>query len=360
MRFKEFPLNRFLYKKEESDKKVKNFILGKTKEIPVIMRGSNQRYKGMERNAEELLESQLEDLNGSLEIDSDFIFPGFLQPWYGTDIYAVAYGCSYKWYEGLSPQSESYIKKIEDISSFKKADIENCELMRLILDTIRYMKEKTGNTLDISVTDTQSPNDIGSEIMDTCEFIAMCALEPDIADAYLTDITNTVIKFTETQIDAIGDNVVFPGHVMISHKDVKGVYLSDDNMAYLSPAVYKNACLKFNNIISKHFGSVSIHSCGNWVHNAKLLLETENLFMVDCSMGKGVDPCPLNPAEIRDNFKGSNTIVKAKIGVEELENLRKLYHPDLRLVVELVNMGSSEEKKQYYHKTKEFINHISD
>ena len=68
---------------------------------------------------------------------------------------------------------------MEDVKDLKKADIDNCDLMQLILKTFKYMKEETGNQLDIAVTDTQSPNDIGSEIMDACEFITMCALEPE-------------------------------------------------------------------------------------------------------------------------------------------------------------------------------------
>lgn len=354
MQFKDFPLDIFLQRKEESDKEFSAFIRNEIDYVPVIVSGGRKRYKGLNRTPEETLESQLDELALTLELHSDFMYPTFLQPWYTTDLYAVAYGCPYKWFEGMSAQSETIIKKAESVHTLQKANMDTI-FMNLIIDTIKYMKRETKNTLDISVTDTQSPNDVGSEIMDACEFITLCALDPDGVEEYLTDITNTIIAFTEKQLNEIGENAVFPGHAMVSIKGVKGICLSDDNMAFLSPSIYKNTCFKFNSMISKHFGGVSLHSCGDWGHNAEQMLETENLFMVDCSMGAAVDPNPLKPIEIREAFKGKDIILKAKMGIDDIENLKDLVHPEVKLLVEIIDQGTTEERNVYYEKTKEYI-----
>ncbi len=86
----------------------------------------------------------------------------------------------------------------------------------MILETIRYYRSVTKDQLDIVLTDTQSPNDSASLILDTSEFFA-CSLSdmPRLA-SFMDLLTRVMIEFSEMQLAAMGPTAAHPGHIMLS------------------------------------------------------------------------------------------------------------------------------------------------
>lgn len=355
---KEFPYEKFLSLKEEKDKTFMKFLNGEQWFVPVIQRpAANAHYGALCRYRDKSLESQLEGLNTYLKLESDFIY-SYLEPWHGVGIYASAFGCPFNWYEHDAPQTLPIYSTLEEVINFKKPDIDNCEIMQTVLETIKYFREQTGDMLDICLTDTQSPNDNASLIADTCEFFIWSVTDMEAIHPFMQAITDTMIKFTEMQIEALGKTYTGPGHIMISAPMVKGISMSDDNMAVISPLSYENSALPYNQQISKHFGGVAIHTCGSFIHNADLLLKTEGLTMVDCAIGNAVDPTPNDPKKLKEIFAGTGIVLKVRLGSDELHLLDDIVDRNLKLIVDVSTTGTIDEKNRQYYETKKKINEI--
>jgi hypothetical protein len=242
---REFPYEKFLSLKEAKEKSFLKFLNGEEWFVPVIQRpATSDHFGALCKYRDKSLESQLEALNTYLELESDFIY-SYLEPWHGVGIYASAFGCPFNWYEHDAPQTLPIYRTLEEVVNFKQPDIGNCEIMQTVLETIKYFRQQTGDMLEISLTDTQSPNDNASLIVDTCEFFIMSITEEEAIHPFMQSITDTMIKFTEMQIDALGKTFTSPGHLMISSPQLKGISISDDNMAVISPLSYKNSATSF-------------------------------------------------------------------------------------------------------------------
>jgi len=59
--------------------------------------------------------------------------------------------------------------------------------------------------------------------------------------------------------------------------DGRGISVSDDCLAVLSPALYEKFALPYLNELSDEFGGVFVHSCGNFVHQFDNLEKVHNL-----------------------------------------------------------------------------------
>lgn len=355
---REFPYDKFLSLKEEKEKSFLKFLNGEEWFVPVIQRpAASDHFGALCRYRDKSLESQLEGLNTYLKLESDFIY-SYLEPWHGVGIYASAFGCPFKWYEHDAPQTLSIYSTLEEVVNFQQPDIDNCEIMQTVLETIKYFRKQTGDMLDISLTDTQSPNDNASLIVDTCEFFIMSITEEEAIHPFMQAITDTMIKFTEMQIDALGETFTSPGHIMISSPQLKGISISDDNMAVISPLSYKNSALPYNQQLSNHFGGLAIHTCGSLEHNAHLLLETEGLNMVDCAIGKAVDPTPNSPKRLKKLFAGKDILLKVRLGSNELYLLDDIIDRNIKLVVEIRTEGTIDEKNRQYYAAKKKIHEI--
>jgi len=357
MRAQDFNFEKYLAFKEEKDKSYTRFLENKYNEVPIIQMASGEHWSGLCRYKEESLEAQLDFLTDSMSLKTDFIF-GYLEPWYGVGIYAAAYGCKYIWYGNDAPQVLPVINKIDELKDFKHPSIYDCEEMLAVLDILKYFKDKTGGVLDISLTDTQSTNDTASLIMSTEEFFGASAEEPEILDPFLTSITKLIIDFSECQMEAIGDCLAAPGHIMVSLRGGKGISISDDNMSFLSPTVYARTSLKYNDMISDHFGGIAVHSCGNIGHNLELLRDSKGIQIADLAVGNIPDPSPCDAAQVAKIFHNSQVIVKAKVGWNEIEKIAPLVSPEIRLIVQLATSGSVEERNCQYESAREEINNI--
>jgi hypothetical protein len=355
MKANEFNFERFFNFKEEMEKNYKRFLQNSSWEIPVIQSfPSREQFSWACRNKESSLEAQLQSLTEMTMLKTDLAFL-YLEPWHGVGVYATAYGCKYEWVPGQAPQTRPVYQSLDEIDDIKKPDIASCDEMLAVLDMIRYFKEKTGGELDISLTDTQSPNDTGSLLVETTEFLTATIEEPERLDPLLQSITDLICQFSDEQKNIIGERFAKPGHIMISSTGNSGLSISDDNMAFLSPQSYTNTCLRYNNILSDYFGGLAVHTCGNAIHNFPILLQTRGLTMVDLAVGIVPDPTPNIPAEVADVFRGTNIIVKARLGWNEISKIEPLIDPGIRLIVQLITDGSIEERNRQYSNAKQEV-----
>ena len=209
-----------------------------------------------------------------------------LQAWFGTGVYANAFGCEYLWREGEAPDSHVRYHHIEEVRGLPRPDWRGSPVMRMVLDCIDVLKERTRGRIPIALTDTQSPFDTATLVLDTSEFFTACYTEEETAHELMNTIADLVIEFSREQARHIGDELVSrPGHVMPSLPGFRGITLSDDNLAVSSPLINERFSLPCNQRIADALGGVAVHSCGAWDHTMKLL-PGRGVMGIDCAVSR--------------------------------------------------------------------------
>jgi len=328
--------------------------------VPILQKDSGKgTFDSVCGNRELSLEVQLKGIENTLRGPTDWL--PYLEPWHGVGVYADSFGCKYEWHENDAPWTRTVFKNADEVKNIKKPDIRKSEIMQMVLDTIRYFKKETGDEVPVCITDTQSPIDSAILIWEPEDFFVSCYEKPDIVHSFLNILTATIIEFTQIQIETIGDNIALPGHNLFCYPGAGGVAVSDDLLAVVGPKIYEEFAAPYNDKISEAFGGIAIHTCGNFMHNAGMLQKIKGLKMIDFAVSPSADPNPNNPEEIREIFKGSKTILRARIGGEDdfLSIVDKLYDPQLRLCVDIELADDMDVRYKNYYNVREKLESLS-
>ena len=219
------------------------------------------------------------------------------------------------------------------------------QVMGMVLECIDVLKERTRGRFPIALTDTQSPCDTATLVLDTSEFFTACYTEEETIAAFMATITRLIVEFSREQARRIGHDLVSrPGHVMPSLTGLGGITLSDDNLAVSSPRINERFSLHFDQVIAEEMGGVALHSCGVWDHTMKLL-PGRGVTAVDCSVSPRWDPTPMTPAQVRAALGGTGIAVKARCGGtrEEVEQaIAALAGPDMRLILDIARIDEDD------------------
>ena len=175
----------------------------------------------------------------------------YLEPWMGTGVYANAYGCPYHWRENDSPHVLYRYHHIEEAAAAPYPDWRESEIMNRVLVCIDALKEMTGGRIPISMTDTQSPYDTATLILEATELFAACYEAPAAVAAFLDRLTDLIIEFSRVQAERIGSGLrACPGHIFHGSPTLSGLAVSDDNLAVGSPAINAQFALPADERIS--------------------------------------------------------------------------------------------------------------
>ena len=275
----------------------------------------------------------------------------YLEPWIGVGVYANAFGCEYLWRDDNAPDTHYMYHKIKEVRDIEVPDYQKSTIMRMVLDCIDHFKEETRGQLPICLTDTQSPFDTATLVLDASEFLTACYTDEETAWQLMQSITDLIIEFSRVQRDCIGEELlVKPGHILPSSTSYRGISISDDNLSVSSPWINERIALPFDQQIADAFDGLAIHSCGRWEHTMAKLGRLRNVLMVDCALSAAVDPTPCVAAEVREALKGSGIIAQVRVGSEldeVLPLLEELFDPSLKLVV---NVAYSPERAEENYK----------
>jgi hypothetical protein len=356
---KHFPYDRFRASKEDKDRRLVEFlqtpVVNTVNDVPVVIRPPCEVWGAVSRYRERSLELQLDALARSLDIPSDLLF-GYLEPWHGVGVYANIFGCPVNWNDFDAPQTTYLYHTVDELREVKRPRVRDAELAQMVLETIRYFRRITGDALDISLTDTQSPNDSASLILDTCELFTASIAEPERIAPFMDLVTDVMIEFSEMQFEAMGPTATRPGHIMLSAPTLSGISISDDNMAVISAPSYRNSALAYNSRLGEHFGGIAIHTCGNFAQNFDVVKQVQGLALIDCAVD-GADPQPNDPAKLAAAFANTGIVIKARMGTcAEFEQhwhvLDQLVRPDLKLILQLDSDGDVAQANQAYEQIK--------
>jgi hypothetical protein len=333
-------LDLYAKRREERLSKLEGFWAGQESFL-VIQRPSYHLW-GECNSVEAVVANNRRHLEAWLSMDWSDELP-HMQAWFGTGVYANAFGCEYLWREGEAPDTHVRYHHIEEVRGLVKPDWRNSPVMRMVLDCLDRLRELSRGLIPIAVTDTQSPFDTATLVLDTSEFFANCYLEEETVAAFMDAIADLIVDFTREQARHIGEGLVArPGHVMPSLTTLGGVMLSDDNLAVSSPHINALLSLPCNERIARELGGVAIHSCGVWDQTMRLL-PGRGVMAVDCSVSPRWDPTPMTPRMVRDALAGTGIVVKARCGGtrQEIEDaIAILGGGDMRLILDIARIDT--------------------
>ncbi len=88
--------------------------------------------------------------------------------------------------------------------------------------------------------------------------------------------TNVFIESMERQLDIL-KNPALPGHTYAISKDAKGISVSVDNLDQIPPDMVEEYNVPALEKIAARFDGVTVHSCGNWMHNVDAILRIKGI-----------------------------------------------------------------------------------
>ncbi len=189
---------------------------------------------------------------------------------------AMAYGC-----EMVVSDNRIGVKHIiEDAQdAYKIKKLENVHehgVFPLINGRILEFQRRYGNVL-IGASDNQSPNDILTEVVSSETAMIAMYDEPETMHYLLDIFTESDIEINKYQQSIINN---YSGHQQWSYLPF-GIFVADDNAAFLSPNTYEEFAKPYNERLAKEFGGVSLHCCMKYEQNLKLMGETEGFMAFD-------------------------------------------------------------------------------
>lgn len=150
-----------------------------------------------------------------------------------------------------------------------------------IHERIAYFQADGG--LPLQPCNIASPLTTASYIWGYNDFLVAMKHAPREVHHLLDLVTQATIDWVRGQMAAIRDLWA------LSHEDwwmptEMGIRMSDDVLSVISPRAYREFGVRYNNVLSREFGGVSIHSCGDIAFQIPTILEHENLRAIDLTL----------------------------------------------------------------------------
>ena len=239
-----------------------------------------------------------EDFHKSREGVYDYGLPN-IKPNLGIGTIAAAFGCEYTVNNEADPWIKAIIREenVDDVHKLKIPDPETNPVFQMVWKRIESLQNLS--SMPLRMVNVPSPLVSASMIWDYTSFIEGLLVFPDEAHVLLEKVTEATIIYIKEQFKRI-KNLFSVGHESICPVPrFAGVRLSDDTAALLSPDMYREFGVKYNNKISREFGGIVIHSCGDTQHVAPAMMEREGIKGLDFTI-----PQVMNHEAIRKAVSG--------------------------------------------------------
>lgn len=189
---------------------------------------------------------------------------------------AIAYGCKPIEMETVI-NAKPYILQTDDIWTVKKPEvIWEHGFYPEIIRRMREIERRLGPVGFVS-SDTQSPIDVLTEIVDMEE--VLCAMYDDDEPVhYLLNILTESIEEINRHQGEVVTNWIGYGH---DYPITRGIHLSDDNAAFLSPNIYEVFAKPYAERLAEAFNGVTLHCCMRYVQNIEIMSKTKGLLGFD-------------------------------------------------------------------------------
>ncbi|MFH1006655.1 MAG: uroporphyrinogen decarboxylase family protein [Candidatus Latescibacterota bacterium] len=190
-----------------------------------------------------------------------------------------AFGCEIVQPQGAHPWVKPLITDCSEIYRLKKPKATD-GLLGKALEATRCLVDKTGDSYPIRMVNIQGPLTNAGYLLGDSELLLALYDHPKEMHTLLDMITDVMIEFVHAQRALVGEfNPIV--HCPDWIPDGYGIGIPDDYAGVLSPALYEEFALPYNNRLSHEFGGIGIHSCGHSEGVWDVFLKHENLRVVN-------------------------------------------------------------------------------
>ncbi len=257
------------------------------------------------------LRAQMEEIERQAAVKGDYV--PTLCPSLGVVAIPSAFGCPVVWSDDTFPAVKPVVgedpERVFDLPRPAVTD----GLLGRILDYTAFFREKTG--LPIRVTDVQGPLDSAALVFGHAEFLLAMRTAPRAVEHLLDLVTDLTIDFVRAQREAAGDFV--PSLFQPWMPDGHGVSLSNDDGVMISADFHDRFCVPRLNRISRAFGGVYLHSCGDWEHLLPSLENVEGLRGLEFGAGETLF------GAVADRF-GGRVVLSTRVGLNRDIHFRSI------------------------------------
>ena len=253
--------------------------------------GNNKRPKEYWEDPAVMVKFQEDAFMSHLSQVDDDAMPYFM-PWFGTGVLASGFGCPVKEATGNGddPAVEGFVvKSLSDAAKLKMPDPYQDGQMPKVLEFIDYARQNSD--LPIGLTDMNSPL---STMMQICgyenAFIWMYD-EPAAVHDLMSKITEAFTSWVKLQKQHAGYDFDETGGLQgVTSPRGVGIWVSDDDLITMTPALYEEFVVPYYSKIFKEFGGGHVHYCGNGNHQTDNLLKIEHI--------RAINNSPMGNAEV--------------------------------------------------------------
>ena len=212
----------------------------------------------------------------ALNIGDDFV--PHLQPQGGVTVFASAFGCPVDFFDHTLPWAHPVIgaedppEKVYDLAP---PAVDAGQLGDMLAYTDYFVAETAGR-YPVAITDLQGPLDTAYLVWESSAFMMAMHTNPREVHHLMRLVTDLIIRYVKAQRARAPE--FLPCHFPpLWLPDGRGISVSDDGLAVIGPALYREFCLPYMNELSEEFGGVMIHSCGNFAHQFDNLEQVHQL-----------------------------------------------------------------------------------
>lgn len=177
---------------------------------------------------------------------------------YGHRFVPALFGCKIVYFKDQAPSAVPIQADFDDLAALDIPDLRNNEVVRKALDDAKQMKAKYG--FAGGYINTGSPLNAAISIFGE-DFLACCAMEPDIAQHVLKIMAKTFIRL----MYEFSDVVAPPARI-----DRRSEGLGNCPAVMFSPEMYRQVILPVDLWYRGYFKDFSIHHCGIFDRYAEL------------------------------------------------------------------------------------------
>ena len=242
-----------------------------------------------------------EDLVQKREDVYDYGFPN-IKPNQGIQIVAAAFGCECT----VNNEADPWVKCL--ISEENSSDVHKLRVPDPLNNPVFEQAWKHVETLQklsplpLRALNVPSPLVTASLIWDYTSFIEATIIFPDEVHTLLEKVTEATILYIKEMFVRIKKLCGVSHEFPYLPRDL-GIRISDDTAALLSPKLYREFGVKYNALISKEFGGIVVHSCGDVNSVVEAMVEIPGLRGLDFTI-----PQVSDWSKIRDYAAGKTTL----------------------------------------------------
>ena len=209
----------------------------------------------------------------------------------GTCAMATAFGC-----EETQAANVYWVKPcIETPAQIDRLRMPQVTAGKLgrVLEQTRVYAASVDDRLPIRVMDFQSPFTTVEQMLGSELFFLMPYDDPRRLHALMDLVTDYAIAFFRAQMKLAGPSVCPGIWPSIWFPRQAGIQMSDDNLVNVSPEVYDEFVVPYNNRIAEAFDGLFLHSCTIREANLPSLHKLKRLTGINCDISTSVSTARL-------------------------------------------------------------------